>query len=155
MGDSTAVATAGPVLHPAAVGIALGVITLACGILGYRATTALAARGPDDKGVVTSWALLKSMPSTNLRIVIELALAAIYVVGCMIADTIGRPVSSATQDTMGLFIAAMLGIGAGQFFGKRKTDASYVAAKNSGPGNTSMTVNAEEATVSQTQEPTK
>lgn len=123
-------------LDPAVFAIVLGVVVIVSAILTYRAVLALSASGVDDRGKVSSWALLKTFPSTSGRIIVELALAVIYVMGCMVADMIGRPVGEQTQDTLGLFIAAMLGIGAGQFFGKRKTDADYVAAKNSGPATT-------------------
>lgn len=133
-------------LNPTVFAIVLGIVAALSAVITYRAVVALAARGVDDRGQTTSWALLKTFPSTSGRIIVELSLAIIYVMGCMVADMIGRPVSGATQDTLGLFIAAMLGIGAGQFFGKRTTDAEYQKAKK-GTGPTSTTVNAETATV--------
>lgn len=145
--DSVAAIHQHEALSPTVFAIVLGVVALVSTIVTYRAVLALAARGVDDRGQMTSWALLKTFPSTSGRIIVELTLAIVFVMGCMIADMIGRPVSGTTQDTLGLFIAAMLGIGAGQFFGKRKTDADYVAAKNAGPGSSSTTVNASTATV--------
>lgn len=118
-----------PAMNPTVFAIVLGVVACITAILSYRSVLALAATGVDDRGQRTSWALLKTFPSTAGRIIVELALAGVYVVGCMIADMIGRPISGTTQDTLGLFIAAMLGIGAGQFFGKRTTDAEYQKAK--------------------------
>lgn len=120
-------------LTPVGYAIALAIVFSTFGVIGYRSVVALAARGQDDKGNEVAWALLKTFPSTPGRIIAELALAAFYVVGCMVADMIGHPVSEGTQNTLGFFIAAMLGIGAGQFVGKRTTDAEYQRAKNSGP----------------------
>lgn len=140
-------------MSPTVFTIVLGVLTLVAAVISYRVVVALAARGVDDRGQTTSWALLKTFPSTSGRIIVELTLAIVYVIGCMAADMIGRPVSETTQDTLGLFIAAMLGIGAGQFFGKRKTDADYVAAKNAAPAPSSTTVNASTATVDVTNQP--
>lgn len=117
-------------ITPIGYALALAIVFSTFGVIGYRAVVSLAARGPDDKGNDVAWALLKTFPTTPGRIVAELALAAFYVVGCMIADMIGHPVSEGTQNTLGLFVAAMLGIGAGQFVGKRATDAEYQRAKN-------------------------
>lgn len=132
----TAAAHKHEAVNPAVFAIALAVVAIVSAVIAYKAVLALSARGPDDKGVVVAWAMLKTFPSTSGRIIVELVLAIVYVLGCMVADMIGRPVSETTQETLGLFIAAMLGIGAGQFFGKRKTDADYVAAKNAGTGTT-------------------
>lgn len=137
-------------VQPAVFAIALAVIALAASIITYRAVVALAKIGGDKN---EPWYLLKSFPSTGGRILVELALAVVYVMGCMVADMIGRPVGETTQDTLGLFIAAMLGIGAGQFFGKRKTDENYVKAKAGAPGPTSTTINADSATVDVTNAP--
>lgn len=134
-------------VEPWVFAIALALAATVSAVITYRAVLALAARGLDDRGQTTSWALLKTFPSTSGRIIVELTLAILFVVGCMVADMIGRPVSETTQETLGLFIAAMLGIGAGQFFGKRKTDADYVAAKGANPPPASTTVNAQTATV--------
>lgn len=137
-------------VSPAVFAIVLGVVTIVSAFITYRAVVALAARGGTNN---EPWFLLKSFPSTGGRILVELTLAVVYVLGCMVADMIGRPVSETTQDTLGLFIAAMLGIGAGQFFGKRKTDEKYVAAKAGAPGPTSTTINADNATVDVTNAP--
>lgn len=123
----------------------LAIVFASSAVLAHRAIVAVAAPGPEGK----PWHLLSSFPSTNGRIVVELVLAVLFVVGCMVADMIARPVSEGTQETLGLFIAAMLGIGAGQFFGKRKTDEKHLAgiaaieAAKSSPSAT--TVNAGDA----------
>lgn len=135
-------------LTPVGYTIALAITFTVFAIVGYKSVVALAARGKDDKGVDVPWALLRTFPTTNGRIVIELGLAVFYVVGCMVADMIGHPVGEGTQNTLGLFIAAMLGIGAGQFVGKRATDAEYQKAKNANaPTPPPTTVVADEATV--------
>lgn len=135
-------------LTPIGYAIALAIVFSTFGVIGYRSVVALAARGTDDKGNVVAWALLKTFPTTPGRIIAELALAAFYVVGCMIADMIGHPVSDSTQNTLGLFIAAMLGIGAGQFVGKRATDAEYQRAKNANlPTPAPTTIKADEVNV--------
>lgn len=109
--------------------VIVGIVIAASAVLAYRAVLSLAAAGVDESGKPQTWWLLKTVPSTNLRIVVELSLAVLFVLGCMIADMIAHPVSDTTQETLGLFIAAMLGVGAGQFFGKRKTDEKYLAGK--------------------------
>lgn len=136
-------------LTPLGYALALAIVFSTFAVVGYRSVVALAARGPDDKGTIVAWALLKTFPTTPGRIAVELALACFYVVGCMLADMIGHPVSEGTQNTLGLFIAAMLGIGAGQFVGKRATDADYQRAKNAGvPQPAPTTVIADNANVS-------
>jgi hypothetical protein len=147
--DSTHVSTVVAALTPVGYLIALAIVFSTFGVIGYRSVIALAARGPDDKGVDVAWALLKTFPTTPGRIIAELALAAFYVVGCMVADMIGHPVSEGTQNTLGLFVAAMLGIGAGQFVGKRATDAEYQRAKNANaPTPPPTTIIADNANVS-------
>src|SRR4051812_31060114 len=108
--DTAHVSTVVAALTPVGYLIALAIVFSTFAVIGYRSVLALAARGPDDKGTIVAWALLKTLPTTPGRIVVELALACFYVVGCMLADMIGHPVSDGTQNTLGLFIAAMLGI---------------------------------------------
>lgn len=147
--DTAHVSTVVAALTPVGYLVALAIVFSTFAVIGYRSVIALAARGPDDKGTIVAWALLKTLPTTPGRIVVELALACFYVVGCMLADMIGHPVSDGTQNTLGLFIAAMLGIGAGQFVGKRATDSEYQRAKNAGvPQPAPTTVIADSATVS-------
>lgn len=72
---------------------------------------------------------IDTMNSTNHTIACGLVLATFYVVVALVADLAGHQLSEATMDTLGLFIGAMLGVGVGQFFGKRFSDSGYAAAK--------------------------
>lgn len=153
--DTMSVAPAAA-LHPLAYTTMLVLTLVVCAFVTYKVMLALAARGLDDMGKEVGWALLKTFPSTNGVIMTGIGLAIFFVVGAMIADMIGRPISQGTQTTLSFLIAALTGIGAGQFAAKRATDAGYQAAKNSGKG---TTVNAQEATVTgspvSVEEPTK
>lgn len=137
--DTTVAVTAISALHPL-VYVGLLVLTLAASaFLAYKAVLVLAKRGQDDTGREVSWALLKTFPSTNGVIAAGLGFAAFFIGGSMVADIVGRPVSQATQTTLSFLIAAMLGIGAGQFAAKRATDSEYQKAKNSHKGTTVLT----------------
>lgn len=67
--------------------------------------------------------------STNLTIVVGLELSILYVVWGLAADTFGRPITSNTLDTIGLFIASLVTGGVVQFAVKRHTDDKAIAAK--------------------------
>lgn len=140
---STAVSALGALGYTIAVAVVFGL----SGVVGYKAAMALAAVGKDDKGNEVAWALLKTFPTTNGVIAMGIGLSIFYVVGCMLADVIGHPVQEGTQNTLGLFLSATLGIGAGQFLAKRSTDADYQRAKNAAPPKPGATVIAETANV--------
>lgn len=139
--DTLAVVTPIRALHPLAYTVLLVLAFLSSAFFTYKAIVLLAAHGKDDRGNDTSWALLKTFPSTNGIIAAGIGLAAYFVIGTMTADMIGRPVSQATQTTLSFFIAAMLGVGAGQFWAKRSTDADYQKAKAAAKPDT--TINSE------------
>lgn len=71
----------------------------------------------------------KDLTTTSHIIISGVALSIVYVLWLLAADTfcqgavtICKPVSPATQDTLGFFLAGMLYGGVAQFAVKRKTD---------------------------------
>jgi len=84
--------------------------------------------------------LLGKLPTTQLRIVVSLALASTVVLVALVADMINRPIGQGTLNTLTLFILGAMAADVGQFASKRFSDSGYAAAKNTAP---SPTVNAE------------
>lgn len=72
---------------------------------------------------------IADVATTPLIIVSGVALAALYVVWALVADTLGRPLSELTLNTVGMFITGMLAGGITQFAVKRHTDDKALAAK--------------------------
>ena len=64
---------------------------------------------------------LADLPTTNLRIVVSLALAVIYVIAVLVLLAIKAPVPVEVIWGLGAFILTMLGIDVAQFAAKRKT----------------------------------
>lgn len=89
---------------------------------------------------------INNMNSTTHTIACGLFLATLYVVICLVAALTGNEIGEHTMDTIGLFIGAMLGVGAGQFTMKRFSNTEYAAAKSGGnppvivPSNTTTVV---------------
>lgn len=78
---------------------------------------------------MTTRSYIDNMNSTTHTIACGLVLATFYVVVGLVADLAGHPLGEHTMDTLGFFIASMLGIGAGQFTAKRFSDTGLAAAK--------------------------
>lgn len=133
-------------MHPAVYATALAITLIVCAVVTYKVIKLLAARGEDDNGKVVSWALLKTFPSTNGVIATGLGLAGFFVAGTMVADMMGRPISQGTQTTLSFLIAGLTGIGAGQFWAKRSTDANYQREKNAAKPGTTVNANTAEVT---------
>jgi hypothetical protein len=70
--------------------------------------------------------------STNLTIVTGLAEGMLFVLWALIADTLGRPLTERTMDTVGLFITGQISAGVVQFGWKRQTDKGLAEAKAAG-----------------------
>lgn len=91
------------------------------------------------------WPNLATLPTTQLRIVVDLGLATLFVLICLGADMIDHPVSQGTQITVGAFIASMLGIGAVQFIQKRKTEFAPTMTETNASSSTTITADNKEA----------
>lgn len=93
----------------------------------------------------TTAGYINNMNSTTHTIACGLVLATFFVVVGLVADLAGHPLTEHTMDTLGFFISAMLGIGAGQFTVKRFSDTGLAAAKaGAGP---SVVVPSQQTTV--------
>lgn len=103
---------------------------------------------------MTLWNGLRDYPSTNHRIFVSVWLEVLYVVvllACLVAN---RFVNTELAYIVGGFILVCLGLGAAQFYGKRKTDTAFVAAKNSSAQpNVTVEQNASPSTVTVEQRP--
>ena len=68
-----------------------------------------------------SWDWAKDVPTTNLRIVVSIALASLYVIVLLGAIVLGRTVALDTMLSLGAFLLTMMGLDVAQYVQKRKT----------------------------------
>lgn len=73
--------------------------------------------------------ILGKLPTTQATCAVGLCLAVFLVVGAFTAALFGHEVGEHTLDTLGLFVASMMGIGGLTFAAKRFSDSGYAAAK--------------------------
>jgi CelD/BcsL family acetyltransferase involved in cellulose biosynthesis len=73
---------------------------------------------------------INEVNTTNLRIIVSLVLAVIYVIVILAGAVLGKTMPMEALNTAGLFIFGMMGVDAAQFIGKRFSDYNYAAAKN-------------------------
>lgn len=92
---------------------------------------------------------INNVNTTNLRIVISLVLAVIYVAVILVGAVLGKQLPIEALNTAGLFIFGMMGVDAAQFIGKRFSDTGYAAAK----AQPNVNVNAAPSTVQVGQPP--
>jgi uncharacterized membrane protein YwzB len=71
---------------------------------------------------------LDDIRTTNLIIVVGVALCVVYVIWALAAATWAKPIDDNTLTRVGLLITLMLAGGVAQFGIKRKTDDAYVTA---------------------------
>lgn len=76
---------------------------------------------------------INEVNTTNLRIIVSLVLAVIYVLVILAGAVLGKQMPMEALNTAGLFIFGMMGVDAAQFIGKRFSDYNYAAAKNAQP----------------------
>lgn len=73
---------------------------------------------------------LNNVNTTNLRIVVSLVLAVIYVLVIIGGVMLGKPMQIEALNTLGLFLLGAMGIDAASFIGKRFSDIGYATAKS-------------------------
>jgi hypothetical protein len=69
-------------------------------------------------------------PTTPLTIVVGLGLSIIYVLWALTADSLGKPITEITLNTIGLFCSSLVFAGVTQFGVKRFSDDKALAAKH-------------------------
>jgi hypothetical protein len=82
--------------------------------------------------------LLGKLPTTQATCAVGLLLAVMYVVGAFVAALVGHEIGEHTLDTIGLFIASMMGIGGLTFAAKRFSDSGYATAKATAAANATI-----------------
>lgn len=85
--------------------------------------------------MIKSW--INEVNTTSFRIIVSVVLAAIGVVGVLIAlllnNWLPTPEQMRVLEGVSIVVLTMMGFDVLQFVGKRFSDATYVAAKNSTP----------------------
>lgn len=76
---------------------------------------------------------LATLPTTNTRIAVSLALCVVFVITALAADIAGHAITETTLSTLAFFLLGMLGADVASFGIKRFSDRDYAAAKASGP----------------------
>lgn len=67
------------------------------------------------------WSWIADVPTTNLRIVVSIALAVIYVIVMTVGMVLGKTVDLDMSLSIGGFLLTMMGLDVVQFIQKRKT----------------------------------
>ena len=79
------------------------------------------------------WSWAADVPTTNVRIVVSIALACIYVIVMTVGLVLGKTIDLDTSLSLGGFLLTMMGLDVVQYIQKRKTHIPGTAAPEDAP----------------------
>lgn len=67
------------------------------------------------------WSWIENLPTTNLRILVSIGLASIYVLAMLVGIILGKTIDLELAGALGVFLLTMMGLDVAQYVQKRKS----------------------------------